>query len=934
MTATVASLRAELRHDSRQVARATPRLTWTIDTEERDWRQASYELRCGDDVVGAESRESVLVDWPFAPLASGEVREVSVRVTAESGTVTEWSTPVPVEAAFLGEGEWRALPIGLAAPDRPAQPALVRRKFTIDKPVRRATLFSTALGSVEARLNGELVDDGVLSPGWTSYHERLVHETTDVTSLLEVGPNVLGLALAGAWYTEEYGFHSFVRRVYGEQPRALAQLRVEFEDGTTETIITDDSWRATASGPLVSSGIYEGEHYDATRELGGWDTVEFDDASWTAALVDDIHTPVPEARVAEPVRRLEELPVHRAFLSPSGAQLLDFGQNLVGRLRIRVEGPRGTVITLRHAEVLENGELALVPLRRAAATDVYVLSGNGVETWEPTFTFHGFQYAQIDGWPGEFDPSAVSAVVIHSDMRRTGWFSSSHAMLDRLHDNVLWGMRGNFFSIPTDCPQRDERLGWTGDIEVFAPTASFLYDCDGFLVSWLRDLAIEQSSQGGIVPLVVPAVLPTLASGPTAAWGDAATIVPWVLYERFGDRGVLADQYPSMRAWVEALLAQSGDTGLWAGTFQLGDWLDPTAPPDKPHQARTDSDIVASAYLVKSLRIAAKTAALLGETADAERYELAAERCRAAFVAEYVTPAGRMMSDGQTAYALALGFDLVTEPEARANLAARLANLVRANGYRIGTGFVGTPLVAPALSDAGHLDAASRLLLQTENPSWLYPVTMGATTVWERWDSLLDDGSVNPGEMTSFNHYALGAVADWMHRTVAGLGPDAPGYSRLRIAPRPLRQLEHAEARHETPYGTASVSWFREGSVIVVKAEVPANTTAIIDLPGRPESEVGSGTHEWSFEQIEAAASTVPLGLDSSTAAIIDNDAAYRAVLDAIASHDPALATSFRTETVWAEGRSVRESLLFTPPHILESIQAALADVTGVAHVS
>ena len=931
--ARIATLRAELRDDTTMVATPAPRLTWTVETDEPSWLQASAELRSGAETAVFEGRDSVLIEWPFAPLAPGETRAVQVRVTGEGGGETPWSAPLEVTAGFLGDGDWIAQPIGLADPEREAQPFRVRTAFELAAPVRRATLFWTALGVAEPEVNGAAVSDDVLAPGWTSYRDRLVHESVDVTALLKPGTNVLGARVAGAWYTEKYGFFDFAHRVYGDQPSFLAQLRVEFDDGTTATIATDGAWRADGNGPVVASGIYAGEHQDLRLADPDWSTPAYDAAGWSPVRVGaDAHpgyenVPVPEARIAPPVRRIDALPVAEVLAAPSGALVLDFGQNLVGRLRLRVAGPAGTRITVRHAEVLDEGELALRPLRNSASTAHFDLAGDGVETLESTFTFHGFRYAQIDGWPGEFDPSAVEAIVLHTDMTRTGWFTSSHELLDRLHENVVWGMRGNFLSIPTDCPQRDERLGWTGDLQVFSPTASFLYDCDGFLTSWLRDLALEQAREGGNVPLVVPAALPSFGGpAPVAAWGDAATVTPWVLHERFGDRGILIAQYDSMREWVEAVLAVSTD-GLWAHTFQLGDWLDPAAPPDKPGQAKVDSDIVASAYLARSLRIVADTAALLGKTPDAERYAALAETSRAAFVAEYVTPAGRMMSDAPTAYALALEFDLVTDAVVRTRLARRLAELVRGGGYRIGTGFVGTPLVTDALTEGGHLDAAARLLLQTENPSWLYPVTMGATTVWERWDSLLEDGSVNPGEMTSFNHYALGAVADWLHRTVAGLAPDEAGYRRIRVAPRPLHELDHASARHVTPYGPASVAWRRAGASIVVTAEVPPNATAIVDLPGGEPFEVGSGDHEWTVDDRAPRVAGGGFTLDSTTASVIDDPRAYRALLDTLAEHDPDRADTVRRETLWSEARTVRQALLFTPPHLLEHIDAALAEI-------
>ncbi|GAB3616114.1 glycoside hydrolase family 78 protein [Okibacterium endophyticum] len=928
--ARIGRLRAESRDDSPMVGTPTPRLSWTVETTEPDWLQGAAELRSGDETVLLDGPDSVLVEWPFAPLLPGESREVRVRATALSGRATDWSDPLRVEAGFLGSGMWVARPIGLADPGRPAQPVLLRRPFTVDRPIERARLFWTALGVAELELGGVAVDDSVLSPGWTSYRDRLVHETVDVTALIVPGENVLAATIAGAWYTEKYGFFDFAERVYGDQPSLLAQLEIEYADGSRETVATDESWLASGEGEVVDSGLYGGEHQDARRRQAGWSTPGFDDAHWAAARILPVTTPAPEARVAPPVRRIDEVPVASVLRSPSGGTILDFGQNLVGRLRLRVTGPRGTRLTLRHAEVLEDGELALRPLRNAAATDVFELDGSGDEVFEPRFTFHGFRYAQIDGWPGEVDPAAVTAIVLHTDMTRTGWFESSHTLLNRLHKNIVWSMRGNFLSIPTDCPQRDERLGWTGDLQVFTPAATFLYDCSGFLESWLRDLSLEQERLGGTVPVVVPSVLEGPGEPPAlAAWGDAATIVPWVMYERFGDSGLLRAQYPSMRAWAEVVLRVSSD-GLWSGAFQNGDWLDPTSPPDKPAKSRVDPDIVASAYLVRSLRIVSGAAAVLGLAEDAAHFAERAERSRRAFVAEYVTPAGRMMSDAPTAYALALRFGLVTEPDVRERLARRLAELVRADGYRIGTGFVGTPLVADALADGGQVYTAGRLLLQTENPSWLYPVTMGATTVWERWDSMLEDGSVNPGEMTSFNHYALGAVADWLHRTVAGLAPDAPGYRRLRIAPRPIAGLDHAEARHTTPYGPAEVAWRREGGAIVVTATVPPNATAVVDLPGTLVGDaptIGSGRHQWVVPDAPSPAPSGPYGLDSATASIIDDPRAYRALLDAIARHDPGKADAVRRETSWSEGLTVRQVLMFTPPTLADDVEAALAAV-------
>lgn len=925
MNARIDSLRVELRSDSPFVATAEPRLSWIVATDEANWLQTRAEVTDGIETVVLDGDDSALVAWPFAPLEPGDRRTVRVRAQAASGTWTDWSDGCELAAGFLAAGEWVAQPVGLADPAREAMPTVVKTRFRLGRPVTRALLFWTALGVAEPEVNGTPVSEDVLSPGWTAYRDRLVHETVDVTALVREGENELSATLAGAWYTEKYGFFAFAARLYGTQPSFLAQLRVTFDDGTTTTVAaTGDGWEAAAECSVVDSGIYAGEHQDLRLTAADFRPVRVG----AAALPGYETVPVPEARIAPPVRRIETLPVADVLATPSGGTILDFGQNLVGRLRVRLRGDAGARVAIRHAEVLEDGELSLRPLRNAAATATFDLSG-GDDVLESRFSFYGFRYAEITG--ADVDPADVEAVVLHTDMTRTGWFSASDPLIERLHENVVWGMRGNFLSIPTDCPQRDERLGWTGDIQVFTPTASFLYDCAGFLTSWLRDLAHEQARDDGSIPVVVPSALTGFAGGASpAAWGDAATVVPTVLHERFGDRDIVAAQYESMRTWVDAVGRDAGEGGLWAGRMQLGDWLDPAAPPDKPGHAKVDSDIVASAYYARSLRQVADAARLLGFETDAAHYSTLAERSRRAFTAEYVTPAGRMMSDAPTAYALALEFDLVTDPEVRAALADRLAALVREGGYRIGTGFVGTPLVADALTRGGHLAAAERLLTQTECPSWLYPVTQGATTVWERWDSLLPDGTVNPGEMTSFNHYALGAVADWLHRTVAGLAPAAPGYRRLRIAPQPLETLSSASARHLTPYGEASVSWRRDRDQIVVTAVVPANTSADVAVPGAPD-EVGSGRHEWRF----AAPTTPPRpaldGLHASLADVIDDPRAYAALVDTVAAADPDRAEAVRAETRWGAGRPVTTALMFTPPDLLASVDDAIRRATASA---
>ncbi|MBO3752455.1 glycoside hydrolase family 78 protein [Streptosporangiaceae bacterium NEAU-GS5] len=739
--------------------------------------------------------------------------------------------------------------ISPVAPETPApRPAfLLRRAFTVRGPVAQARMYSTAHGVYELECNGRPIGADVMAPGWTSYAHHLRYRTHDVTSLLAEGENVLGGWLTDGWYRGRVGFAGGREGIYGDQIGLLAQLEIQYADGTSETIGTDAGWRSAPS-PITAVGLYEGERYDARLEQPGWSSPGFDDHSWGDVRPIPFDRATLTAPTGAPVRGVETRAAVAVLTTPAGRTVLDFGQNMVGRLRIAVSGEAGRTVTLRHAEVLENGELGVRPLRSATSEDSYTLRGGGREEWEPRFTLHGFRYAEVDGWPGPLDTRDVQAVVCHTDMARTGWFASSHPLLDRFHDNVLWSMRGNFADVPTDCPQRDERLGWTGDIQVFTGTAAFLYDCAGMLESWLADLAAEQR-EIGTVPVYVPWIdLGIFPAEPVAAWGDAAAVVPWVLYERTGDRELLARQYPSMRAWADQITGLAGESRLWQGGFQLGDWLDPAAPPDRPHAALTDPALVASAYLVHSTGIVAEAAALLGHDEDAARYRELAESARAAFDRAHVSPSGdRMSSDTQTAYALGLRFDLIGGADRRARAGRRLVELVRAGGHRIATGFVGTPLICDALTAAGAVDDAYRLLLQTECPSWLYAVVMGGTTVWERWDSLLPDGSVNPGEMTSFNHYALGAVADWMHRAIAGLAPGAPGYRRLLVRPLPGGGLRHASAAHLTPYGRAEVGWERADGQFTLTVQVPPGVTATILLPADPARpiEAGSGTHRF-----------------------------------------------------------------------------------------
>jgi alpha-L-rhamnosidase len=731
---------------------------------------------------------------------------------------------------------------------------LLRREFRLDRghgDVSAATLYATAHGVFTAWINGSPVADDVLSPGWTSYQWRLRYREYDVTDLVRASADqerlVLGLRLGNGWFRGRLGWAGG-RAHYGSELGALAQLEIVFADGHRQVAGTDEAWRAGPSD-VTENDLYDGETIDARLRDDAWLHPGFPADGWTGVHVDDrFELSVLTPYVGPAVVRHEELRPIRIWSSPSGRTLVDFGQNLVGWLRFTVRGERGSTITIRHAEVLENGELGVRPLRSAKATDRFILSG-GEDTFEPTLTFHGFRYAEIDGWPGELTQDCLVAVVVHSDLRRTGEFECSDEMLNQLHRNVVWGLRGNVLDVPTDCPQRDERLGWTGDLAVFAPTAAFLYDVEAFLRDWLADLEVEQRAADGRVPFVIPDVHKNIPRRPgrpaeesTAIWGDAAVWVPWALWQAYGDVNVLAQAYDAMTAHVRRVESLLSPSGLWDTGFQFGDWLDPTAPPDKPADAKADKGVVATACLYRSALLTAETARILDRTADAEHFGALARRTRAAFTEHYVSDDGTVHSDAQTVYALAIVFGLLDEP-VRHKAGDRLAALVAESGYRISTGFAGTPYVTDALTATGHLDDAYRLLLQQECPSWLYSVTMGATTVWERWDSMLPDGSINPGQMTSFNHYALGAVADWMHRVIGGIAPAEPGYRTVRVAPRPGGGLTWARTSLDTRHGQVTVEWRLDDDRLEVDVAVPDGVTAEVDLPDGGTRRVTGGRH-------------------------------------------------------------------------------------------
>lgn len=862
-----------------------PRLSWSFEATDdtlRGWRQTHYTIKLSawgqphPDIL-VESSESVLVSWPGKPLLSESSCRVKVRVEGEDedGNIVSslWSDETTVEfvppqeqlsASFIGSAQ--------PQPDGPLRPLRFRKSFNVpeyDGIADKAKLYVTAYGVYQVFINGKRVGCDQMAPGWTSYSHRHLYQTHDVRDLLRPGSNVIGIEVAAGWYAGRLGWAG-QRQFYGKAMGVFAELQViALEREGAHKIVTDDSWEC-GYGPLMSSEIYDGEVYAQEYEQLGWNDISSSGKSsqWMSTKV----LPPTEAELLPsenpPVRVTEHIKPVRIFDSKSGKTIVDFGQNVVGKLLVKyLSKPPDHEITFRHAEVIENGELGVRPLRSAEAKDTIISSGEALKNWSPQHTFHGFRYVEITGWSSSDEQcplslESIEALVMHTDMKRTGWFSCSDPLINKLHENTVWSMRGNFLSIPTDCPQRDERLGWTGDIQVFGPSANFLFDTSAMLGHWLEDVASEQKDNDGIPPFVVPNILASdtgdnsWGNFPQAVWDDVVILLPWSLYRAFGDVEILKRQYPSMQMWLERGVRRGAD-GLWDSSFhQLGDWLDPSAPPDRPGEAKTDGTFVADAYLVHITHLMSIISDILGQKGEAAKYTLEHKKLKKTFGRKYITIEGLPVADTQTGLALAIVVDLFKTPDQAKVAAARLERAVKLASFKVATGFVGTPIVTHALSSVGLQNLAYRMLFEKGCPSWLYPITMGATTVWERWNSMLPDGSINPGEMTSFNHYALGSIVNWLHEVVGGISPLEPGWKRSLIRPVPGGSLTYAEVKHDTPYGMLSCRWSLDAGQFKLSLTVPPNTMAEVVMPDKQASptlgeeeegiEVGSGHYEFS----------------------------------------------------------------------------------------
>ncbi|HTE02382.1 MAG TPA: family 78 glycoside hydrolase catalytic domain [Mucilaginibacter sp.] len=829
---------------------AHPRFSWKLTADKRNTMQTAYRINVSEnanfsghvwDSGKVTSDSSVFITYKGKPLQSGKKYYWRVKIWDNGGKASPWSAPAYWQTALFNVADWQAKWItpGYKEDSITRPSPLMRKQFASHKKIKSAVAYITAHGLYEANINGHRVGDAYLTPGWTSYSKRLQYQTYDVTDLLKEGNNAIGVMLGNGWYRGIIGF-SDRRDVYGKDIALLFQLNITYSDNTTAIISSDDSWKSS-TGEVLYSEIYNGETIDHNKQQNGWTEAGFNDSQWTAVKVADYPKNTLLATYNEMVKKHETFKPLRIFKTPKGEQVIDFGQNLVGWVVLKVKGKAGDKITVSHAEVLDKlGNFYTENLRLAKAQDTYILKGDGQEIFEPHFTFHGFQFIRIEGYPGDVIlPEDVTAVALYSDMKPTGTFTTSNQMVNQLQHNIQWGQKGNFLDVPTDCPQRDERLGWTGDAQVFSRTATFNMNVNDFFAKWLKDVSADQSAAGA-VPWVIPNCIGFTQS--STGWADVSTVVPWNMYLAYGDKRILTDQYASMKGWVDFMQHQAKND-LWQTGQSFGDWLFYSRDDDTDgSSAITDKFFIAQCFYAYSTQLLINAAGVLNKQEDVTYYTALLKRIKDAFLKEYVTANGRLVSGTQTAYTLALNFDMLPE-SLRTQAATRLVDNIHAYGDHLTTGFLGTPYLCHVLTRFGQNNMAYRLLLQETYPSWLYPVKMGATTIWERWDGIRPDKSFEAASMNSFNHYSYGAIGDWMYRVMAGMDTydDGVGYKHIRIMPHPGGNFTYATASLQTYYGNVTSGWEIKDGKTTYTVEIPANTKADIFIPANQPSDITEG---------------------------------------------------------------------------------------------
>ncbi len=856
----VLNLKTEYKTNPLGIDTMVPRLSWEIVSDERDVIQTAYRIIAASSLQNIKNEKDLLwdsekqatdqsihIEYQGPKLLSRQRIYWQVQVWDNHENVTVSSEDAWWEMGLLDSSEWNAEWISQPWENNLEESSpcpYFRKSFKVTEKIRSARIYTTCLGLYELQMNGSKVGNEVFSPGWTSYCKRLQYQVYDVTNQLHEGENAIGFILGDGWYRGHLGWWEKNRNTYGEILGMLLQLEIQYEDGEILTIISDDSWKAS-TGPILTSDIYNGETCDARLEKPGWSSSEFDDSKWETVKTFEHSKSILIASAGDKIRKVKEIKPVEYFVTPKGEKVFDLGQNIVGWVRLKVKGKSGDQVQLKFAEVLDQeGNFYTENLRNIKCTDTYILNGSGEEVYEPRFTFHGFRYVQVDGYPGELTLESVTGIVVHSDMKPIGSFACSDPLINQLQQNIQWGQRGNFLDVPTDCPQRDERLGWTGDAQVFAPTASFNFNTASFFKKWLKDLEVDQREDGS-VPWVVPNVIED--GGGTGwsdgfgatGWADAAVIIPWTVYQYYGDKRILEEQYDSMKAWVDYMRHHAGESYIFDYGFHFGDWLSfaeymsyhYNAPDYGYAGAHTDKSLLATAYFYHSTRILKQSAEIIGCQEDAVALSNLLPKIKKAWNREFMTASGRLVSSTQTAYSIALAFDLVPDDK-KEIVAKRLADDVKHFGH-LTTGFLGTPVLNHALSDHGYSDIAWQLLLNKRYPSWLYPITEGATTIWERWDGIRPDGSFQTVGMNSFNHYAYGAIGEWLYSFVAGIKIDEsrPGYQHSLIQPQPGGGLTNACASIHSVFGLLESSWKITEKQFHLQITIPSNTSATVTLP-------------------------------------------------------------------------------------------------------
>jgi alpha-L-rhamnosidase len=871
-------LRCEYLENPLGIDAIRPRLSWRLESDVRGRKQSAYRILVassletlgqekGDlwDTGRVESDQTIHVVYSGQELAPGDFCFWMVKVWDRDGNPSPWSRPAYWSVGPLEESDWEARWIGTKAPAEPTNDPLpaqmLRKEFLIEGSIQRAVVHVSALGVYELRLNGDRVGDRILAPEWTDYHKRVQYQTIDITRMLREGNNAVAARLGDGWYAGRIGLANQVpdgpaRGIYGPRPRLLVQLEVENASGEIRRVVTDESWRVTAEGPIRTSDILDGEYYDARREAPGWDQPGFDDSLWTPVVIEEEVKAGLVSQPNEPIRVVEEL-IPIAVTEPEpGVFIFDLGQNMAGWCRISGKGRKGQEIRLRHAEVLNpDGTLYRDNLRipkdggpwGARQEDFYVFRGEGTEVFEPHFTYHGFRYVEVTGLEEKPGPDFLTGRVFCSSASETLEFECSNPMLNQLMRNILWTQRANLMSVPTDCPQRDERLGWMGDAQVFSPAACFNMDMAGFFTKWLQDVRDAQADDGRFPDFAPNPFDPNKRFSGVPAWADAGVIVPWVVYQWYGDKRLLEKSFDSARRWVDTIHEKNPDL-IWRHSRgnDYGDWLNgdtliregwPTSGGQIP------KEVFATLFFMRSANLVSRMADVLGREEEMKLYHDLANRIRAAFVSEFVSADGKIEGDTQAGYALALAFDALPE-ERRAAALNHLVEAIEKYDRHISTGFVSTIAMMNELTNRGRNDIAYRLLSNRTFPSWGYTIDQGATTIWERWDGYVEGrGFQDPG-MNSFSHYAIGAVGEWMVRSILGINPDPahPGFERIRIQPRPGGKLTWARGTYHSIRGPIRVDWkLGEGNRFQVDVEIPANTTAEVCVPAAEVSRVKVG---------------------------------------------------------------------------------------------